>query len=137
MCRSKANGGRRCSGQHESAGPRRVSVVTNKRSYDVLPGAANVAWERGEKVISIEQIDGDPGMWKTEGPLSDTALGLNGSGERESYAGTSWQGYDEYQQRSAELDRRVAAGESITEIMRAEQIARGKAQIERIAREGR
>jgi hypothetical protein len=75
MCRSRADGGRRCSGHHESS-------------------------------------------------------------EQESYAGTPWQGYDEYQQRSAELDRRVAAGESITEIMQAEQLARGREMIERIAREG-
>jgi hypothetical protein len=75
MCRSKANGGRRCNGQHESS-------------------------------------------------------------QHESYEATPWQGYDEYQQRSAELDRRVAAGESITEIMQAEQLARHTAMIERIAREG-
>jgi hypothetical protein len=58
------------------------------------------------------------------------------NGQHESYEGTSWQGYDEYQKRSAELDRRVAAGESITQIMQAEQLARGREQIERIAREG-
>jgi hypothetical protein len=29
---------------------------------------------------------------------------------RESYEGTPWQGYDEYQQRSAELDRRNMDG---------------------------
>lgn len=74
MCRSKANGGRRCGGQHES--------------------------------------------------------------QRESYEGTPWQGYDEYQQRSAELDRRIAGGESITQIMAAEQLARHTAMIERIAQEG-
>ena len=54
----------------------------------------------------------------------------------ESYEGTPWQGYDEYQERVAELDRRVAAGESITEIMQAEQLARHTAMIERITREG-
>ena len=73
MCRSKANGGRRCGGQHDG---------------------------------------------------------------HESYEGTPWQGYDEYQQRSAELDRRIAAGESITQIMQAEQLARTKARIEQITREG-
>jgi hypothetical protein len=39
-------------------------------------------------------------------------------------------------QRSAELDRRVAGGESITDIMRAEQLKRGQEQIARIAAEG-
>lgn len=76
MCRSKANGGRRCNGQHE-----------------------------------------------------------NGQ-QHESYEGTPWQGYDEYQQRSAELDLRIAAGETITGIMQAEQTARSEAWIERIKREG-
>lgn len=56
--------------------------------------------------------------------------------ERESYAGTRWQGYDEYQQRSTELDRRIAAGETMTGIMQAEQLERGRAMIERIAGEG-
>ena len=54
----------------------------------------------------------------------------------ESYEGTPWQGYDEYQERATELDRRAANGESITEIMREEQLARHKAMIDRIAREG-
>jgi hypothetical protein len=39
-------------------------------------------------------------------------------------------------QRSDELDRRIAAGESITDIMRAEQLERGKAQIAQITQEG-
>lgn len=56
--------------------------------------------------------------------------------KRESYAGTRWQGYAEYQQRSAELDRRIAAGETMTGIMQAEQLERGRAWIERITREG-
>jgi hypothetical protein len=54
----------------------------------------------------------------------------------ESYEGTPWQGYDEYQERSAELDRRIAAGETMTGIMQAEQFARGQAMIDRIKREG-
>ena len=56
--------------------------------------------------------------------------------ERESYEGTPWQGYDEYMQRSADLDRRIAGGESITDIMRAEQLKRGEERIAQIAREG-
>jgi hypothetical protein len=55
---------------------------------------------------------------------------------RESYEGTPWQGYDEYQQRAAELDRRIAAGETITQIMQAEQLERHTAMIARISREG-
>jgi hypothetical protein len=56
--------------------------------------------------------------------------------QRESYEGTPWQGYDEYMQRSDELNRRIAAGESITDIMRAEQLKRGEERIAQIAREG-
>jgi hypothetical protein len=39
-------------------------------------------------------------------------------------------------QRSAELDRRIAGGESITDIMRAEQLERGRERIAQIVREG-
>ena len=58
------------------------------------------------------------------------------SDERESYEGTPWQGYDEYMQRSAELDRRIAAGEDITDIMLEEQLKRNQERIAQIAREG-
>jgi hypothetical protein len=58
------------------------------------------------------------------------------SDQRESYEGTPWQGYDEYMQRSAELDRRVAAGESITDIMRQEHMKRMEERIAQIAQEG-
>jgi hypothetical protein len=44
--------------------------------------------------------------------------------------------YAEYLRRSDELDRRIAAGESITDIMRAEQRARGEARIREILAEG-
>ena len=37
-----------------------------------------------------------------------------------------------YEERAAELDRRIAGGETITEIMRAEQLERGKALIARV-----
>lgn len=57
-------------------------------------------------------------------------------GQRESYEGTPWQGYDEYIQRSAELDRRIAAGEKIDDIMREDQLRRGRERIAQIAREG-
>jgi len=40
--------------------------------------------------------------------------------------------YAAYQERAAELDKRIANGESITEIMEAEQLERGKAAIARI-----
>jgi len=73
---------------------------------------------------------------RCNGGASVSAGQAGDTGQRESYEGTPWQGYDEYEQRSAELDRRVAAGESITEIMQAEQLARTRARIEQIAREG-
>jgi hypothetical protein len=57
-------------------------------------------------------------------------------GQRESHEGTPWQGYDEYQQRSAELDRRIANGESITEIMQKEQLNRDRERIAQIVKEG-
>jgi len=90
MCRSAAEGGRRCSG-------------SSGRNSGSGPAAAGQA--------------GD-------------------DGQRESYEGTPWQGYDEYMQRSAELDRRVAAGESITGIMREEHVKRMEERIAQIAREG-
>lgn len=65
-----------------------------------------------------------------------SAAGGSSSEPRESYEGTPWQGYDEYVQRSDELDRRIAGGESITDIMRAEQLKRGEERIAQIAKEG-
>ena len=44
---------------------------------------------------------------------------------------TRRQDYEDYQARAAEIDRRIAAGETITDIMRAEQLARGEALIKR------
>ena len=85
MCRSQADGGRRCRGNGRSG--------------------------------------------STAGQSGDT-------GQRESYEGTPWQGYDEYMQRSAELDRRIAAGESITDIMRERVRKQAQEQIAKIAREG-
>lgn len=85
MCRSQADGGRRCPGSHSAS------------------QTAGHEWD---------------------------------DGERESYEGTPWQGYDEYMQRSAELDRRIAGGETITDIMREEQLKRGEERIAQIAREG-
>ena len=83
MCRSSAEGGRRCRGGSRSGSP----------------------------------VAGD-------------------GGQRESHEGTEWQGYDEYMERSAELDRRIAGGESITDIMRAEHVKRMEERIAQIAREG-
>jgi hypothetical protein len=62
--------------------------------------------------------------------------GSHAAGERESYEDTPWQGYDEYMQRSAELDRRIAGGESITGIMRQEQLKRGEERIAQIMKQG-
>jgi hypothetical protein len=89
MCKSKAEGGRRCDG-HGSA----------------------------SKNTTAPPADGE-----------DVRGG-------ESYSGTPWQGYDEYQERAAKLDRRIASGENIMDIMRADQLRRGQEQIERIKREG-
>ena len=129
MCRSTADGGRRCPGSRPgSSGPPadgkvRTEVHTNKRSYSVVGGDSRVTWLPGEEVVSMDVI----------GP---TAGHAGDGGQHESYEGTRWQGYDEYQQRSAELERRIAGGESVTDIMRAEQLRRGEEWIAQIAREG-
>ncbi len=68
---------------------------------------------------------------------SRAAPGVTAGGETsESYEGTPWQGYDEYMQRSAELDRRIAAGEKMSDIMREENRKRAEERIAQIAREG-
>jgi hypothetical protein len=45
--------------------------------------------------------------------------------------------YAAYLERCAELDRRIAGGETITEIMRSEQLERGKALIARALEQDR
>ena len=67
-------------------------------------------------------------------PVSADHTGDNG--QPESYEGTPWQGYDEYMQRSEELDRRIADGESITGILQEEHLERMKERIAQIAQEG-
>jgi hypothetical protein len=68
MCRSKANGGRRCSGSRTrnsgppSDGKTRISVITNKRAYSVIGGGSNVPWMRGEKVVSMDVIEAAKGQ---------------------------------------------------------------------------
>lgn len=64
MCRSSAEGGRRCKGSragNSSAPPAdgktRIEVVTNKRSYSVVGGESKVVWQPGEKVVSMDVID--------------------------------------------------------------------------------
>ena len=81
---------------------------------------------------------GSGGPGKAGGPpvAAESAGHARDNDQRESYEGTPWQGYDEYMQRSAELDRRVYEGESITDIMRSEQLKRGEERIAQIAREG-
>lgn len=130
MCRSKSQGGRRCNGSRAGSGAppadgkTRIAVVTNKRSYTVIGGDSRVTWMPGEKVVSMDVI---------EPTAAETAAQ---SGDAESYEGTPWQGYDEYMQRSAELDRRVANGESITAILQEEHAARMRERVEQIARDG-
>ena len=113
MCRPKSEGGRRCPGSHSgSSGPpadgkTRIEVHTSKRSYSVIGGESKVEWMPGEKVVSMDVIEpGQPSGGESAGHSGDTD-------QRESYEGTPWQGYDEYMQRSADLDRRIAGGESI------------------------
>lgn len=61
MCRSSADGGRRCTGSGKaSSGPpddgrTRVEVHTNKRSYTVV-GGERVTWLPGEKVVSMDVV---------------------------------------------------------------------------------
>jgi hypothetical protein len=63
MCRSQADGGRRCPGSRSgSGGPpadgkARIEVRTNKRSYSVIGGNSKVAWLPGEKVVSMDVIE--------------------------------------------------------------------------------
>lgn len=45
--------------------------------------------------------------------------------------------YEAYLERSAELDRRMAAGETMTEILRSQQLERGKALIARMLEQDR
>jgi hypothetical protein len=62
MCRSAAQGGRRCPGHKTSSdetrppddGQVRINVVTNKRSYTVIGGQSRVPWAPGEQIISME-----------------------------------------------------------------------------------
>ena len=64
MCRSQADGGRRCpnssragSGGPPADGKTRIAVVTNKRSYSVVGGESKVTWLPGEKVVSMDVIE--------------------------------------------------------------------------------
>lgn len=45
--------------------------------------------------------------------------------------------YEAYQERSTEIDRRIAAGESMMDIMRSQQLERGKTAIARIIEQDR
>jgi hypothetical protein len=59
MCRSSADGGRRCTGKAAGGPPddgrTRVEVHTNKRSYTVV-GGERVTWLPGEKVVSMDVV---------------------------------------------------------------------------------
>jgi hypothetical protein len=63
MCRSQADGGRRCPGSRSGSvsppadGKARIEVHTSKRSYTVIGGSSKVAWLPGEKVVSIDVIN--------------------------------------------------------------------------------
>ena len=45
--------------------------------------------------------------------------------------------YEAYLKRAADLDRRIAGGETVTEIMRSQQLERGKARIAEILEQDR
>jgi hypothetical protein len=74
MCRSSAEGGRRCPGSSKSGGGGappadgkvRIEVHTNKRSYSVVDGESKVVWMPGEKVVSMDVIN--PGQPATNRP---------------------------------------------------------------------
>lgn len=65
MCRSAADGGRRCPASRAGGstaappadGKARIEVHTNKRSYSVIGGGSKVTWAPGEKVVSMDVID--------------------------------------------------------------------------------
>lgn len=63
MCRSQADGGRRCPGHSQQQpsppadGKTRIAVVTNKRSYTVIGGQSRVTWMPGERVESMDVIE--------------------------------------------------------------------------------
>jgi hypothetical protein len=61
MCRSQADGGRRCTGSRAGTPPAdgkvRIEAHTNKRSYSVVGGESKVVWMPGEKVVSMDVID--------------------------------------------------------------------------------
>ena len=65
MCRSAAEGGRRCPGSSAGGssppadGKTRIEVHTNKRSYSVVGGESKVMWMPGEKVVSMDVIKQD------------------------------------------------------------------------------
>jgi hypothetical protein len=116
MCRSQADGGRRCpNSSRASAG----------HAGDMSP---RPKWSYCDCAGSHKPGCPNAGVPEALPPLAD-------DDQRESYEGTPWQGYDEYMQRSAELDRRIAAGESITDIMQEEKRARLDEQVAQIKRE--
>ena len=63
MCRSQADGGRRCPGTRSGSsappadGKVRIEVHTSQRSYSTIGGESKVEWMPGEKVVSMDVID--------------------------------------------------------------------------------
>ena len=101
MCRSSAEGGRRCPGSRAGSGTSppadgrtRIEVHTNRRSYSVIGGESRVTWMPGEKIVSMDVID--------------PSAGHAGDPDREAY-----------EERAKELRDRVAAGETATEVLAA------------------
>jgi hypothetical protein len=181
MCRSKAEGGRRCpdDGHAQTGNAGGAPASATVRPADHLAAELGAAAERlagvggaqcalEETADALRRACADAGRL---GPLDgegealraqmldvaesiDTGLGDEHADRRDlrEDAGEKLRdlaaasgapspvrphvGEDDaaYLGRSAELDRRVAAGESITGIMRAEQLARGEAMIREMTR---
>jgi hypothetical protein len=176
MCRSKAEGGRRCPGdghaQPGNAGDAAASAAVRPADHlaaelgaaaERLAGEGGAQYALEETAAALRRAYADAGRL---GPLDgeaealraqmldvaesiDTGLGDEHADRRylredaeeklRNLAAASGapsparpqvgEDYAAYLRRSAELDRRVAAGESVTDIMRAEQLARGEAMI--------
>jgi hypothetical protein len=176
MCRSKAEGGRRCPGgghgHRENAGDAAGSMAAARPADHLAAELSAAAEQLGGESDAQYALEETLGMLRRAyvdagrlGSLDDEAEALRAqmldvaeaidAGLDDEHAnrhclreeaearlqrlaasgppsparaGISEDDAD-YLRRSADLDRRVAAGESVTDIMRAEQLERGKAMI--------
>ena len=120
MCRSQADGGRRCPGGGRRAAPPddgkiRTEVHTNKRSYSFIGGVeSKVTWLPGEKVVSMDPIK--PGHPGAGGAAQGGDTGAPPSARRRSKADEDRAAAEE---RAADTRRQISEGKSITEILSA------------------